>query len=658
MKYIHFLILTVGLLSHCFIIAQNSQYFYEQYAWDNNQNGRDVHFINDTTITICGNTITNETGKWDAFILKVGSHGNLMQLENHIEESTITSYRKIFSFDEQLTILGETLFLDDFPTSLNVANRLTKLDDTLGIQYSKWVSPNKDKVMSEGIKVGENYAISGHYVNNEDPIGFWQPYIAMIDSMGEVIWELELEGYEYNNRIGGLAWDEEENVLYAFGSINFISGQADLLFLKISIDGEIITLKETVSDMVESGGPMVKEGNYLYGISDYLTDSGYRFRVVKLSTLGTKVWEAQPFPNIRGSQGDIIVDNDGFIYTTGSILKNDNWEATLVKYDYSGNVLWKRIYGGLDDDYGYALANSPQGGLVITGRTESNTEGADVLLIKTNCMGLLTEPQAAFDYETNDIENGQEVFFENLSEFVYPDSIDGGHYLWDFGDGSTSNEISPSHTYPEEGGNYEVSLTAVVCQDTSIYQMCLFQDPELLCCLNINPLPTPAFNDDANINSLEVSFLNESENLYEDYTNSATSFWDFGDGNTSTDYHTYNAYEEPGVYKVSLSIILCNDTISLQRSLLVGDTTQTSLSEIALPSKVSVSPNPSSGSVTFSFAPQPKTQTLSLYNTMGQTIKESVIAPMSKTQEWQLGELPKGLYFWRLGEASGKLLLE
>ena len=60
--------------------------------------------------------------------------------------------------------------------------------------------------------------------------------------------------------------------------------------------------------------------------------------------------------------------------------------------------------------------------------------------------------------------------FTNTSLYVYPDSIDGGYYEWDFGDGSAlSNEVNPVHTYTE-AGEYQVKLTGIVCSDTSVYE--------------------------------------------------------------------------------------------------------------------------------------------------------------------------------------------
>jgi hypothetical protein len=72
------------------------------------------------------------------------------------------------------------------------------------------------------------------------------------------------------------------------------------------------------------------------------------------------------------------------------------------------------------------------------------------------------QPVAGFTTNTEDVETYQEITFTNTTE-------DGVTYLWDFGDGKTSTEESPKHTYVGDATSsfffiyetyYEVSLTA------------------------------------------------------------------------------------------------------------------------------------------------------------------------------------------------------
>jgi PKD repeat protein len=59
-------------------------------------------------------------------------------------------------------------------------------------------------------------------------------------------------------------------------------------------------------------------------------------------------------------------------------------------------------------------------------------------------------PRAFFHIDKDEPEVGEEIFFIN-------DSDHGKHFEWDFGDGYTSTEESPSHIYTGTG-SYEVAL--------------------------------------------------------------------------------------------------------------------------------------------------------------------------------------------------------
>lgn len=59
--------------------------------------------------------------------------------------------------------------------------------------------------------------------------------------------------------------------------------------------------------------------------------------------------------------------------------------------------------------------------------------------------------QAVFEYEILD-DNSGTVIFDNIS-------VNADSYSWDFGDGNTSNEKNPVHTYTR-GGSFPVLLTA------------------------------------------------------------------------------------------------------------------------------------------------------------------------------------------------------
>ena len=112
-------------------------------------------------------------------------------------------------------------------------------------------------------------------------------------------------------------------------------------------------------------------------------------------------------------------------------------------------------------------------------------------------------------------------------------------YKWDFGDGNTSIEQSPLHTYPQEAV-YSVSLSLTDrfgCTDT-------VSKPNLVTVSN--PVASFSISDSsATCPPLPVQVTNTSKS----YTSVS---WDFGDGNTSTLAQPFHYYTTPGKYNLVL----------------------------------------------------------------------------------------------------------
>ena len=117
-------------------------------------------------------------------------------------------------------------------------------------------------------------------------------------------------------------------------------------------------------------------------------------------------------------------------------------------------------------------------------------------------------------------------------------------WLWSFGDGNTSTEQNPTHTY-EVAGSYAVSLTVVNANgnDTEIKENYINVTGEV-------EVPVAAFtaSPTAGTPGTEVTFTDLSEN------NPTSWLWEFGDGSTSTLQNPTRSYEEYGKYTVSLTV--------------------------------------------------------------------------------------------------------
>ena len=115
-------------------------------------------------------------------------------------------------------------------------------------------------------------------------------------------------------------------------------------------------------------------------------------------------------------------------------------------------------------------------------------------------------------------------------------------YDWDFGDGSSSTEANPSHTYA--AGDYTATLTVTdneggISSDTVA--------------IHANAAPTAAASADVTSGDapLAVAFTG---NTSSDADGSIVSYsWDFGDGSSSTEANPSHTYA-PGVWTATLTV--------------------------------------------------------------------------------------------------------
>jgi outer membrane protein OmpA-like peptidoglycan-associated protein len=140
----------------------------------------------------------------------------------------------------------------------------------------------------------------------------------------------------------------------------------------------------------------------------------------------------------------------------------------------------------------------------------------------------------------------------------------GGHpdytYAWNFGDGSSSTEQNPSHTY-QAAGDYGASLT--VTDSKGMMSQCTVPlraiCPTLICGASGNPASGTV--------PLSVQFNGSATGgcppvLYS---------WDFGDGSTSVDQNPSHVFAKAGDYTASLTVTDAKGTVC-QKSISVKGT--------------------------------------------------------------------------------------
>ncbi len=128
--------------------------------------------------------------------------------------------------------------------------------------------------------------------------------------------------------------------------------------------------------------------------------------------------------------------------------------------------------------------------------------------------------------------------------------------FWNFGDGMTSTEASPHHTYAK-GGRYTVELTVTDRQGAKASARVTFS-------LNQEPVPFATAKLPNSFEDVPSKYISGELPLAVEFSSAASkdpdgtisSFeWDFGDGEKSAEPNPTHTYTEPGTYEVTLTAI-------------------------------------------------------------------------------------------------------
>ncbi len=143
----------------------------------------------------------------------------------------------------------------------------------------------------------------------------------------------------------------------------------------------------------------------------------------------------------------------------------------------------------------------------------------------------------------------RKVYFKNTSTPISPNA----HFVWKFGDGTTSNEVSPTHVYVTDG-NYTACL--VIESGACRKENCKL--------IEIRCSTPPPCNFEVKFN-WKFDEQNPLKVWFADQTGippgTAKYKWSFGDGTSSEDQNPVHQYLQPGTYTVCLKVYSNNNCI-------------------------------------------------------------------------------------------------
>ena len=633
-KILFILIISLFFIKNKNLTAQN-KYFEKQYAWDMIHNGFSILPNNQGNYVISGQAFDNDYS-WYSYSIEIDNYGTAFPSNRYLEfEPTYEGAMKEMIKTEYGFFLGGW--------GLNISN-----ESNLAKTY--YVMVNEEGVHIKSDTLGNtnyrhyNYTCTrtsdnGYFLAGEITTGTTlesiHPYLIKLNENGEQVWDSIYYNYPGRAYFNDIIPANDGSGYYAMGGLNLSTDEGDILLVKIDENGVII--QQNIYDLggQDYVGKFIqkKDGGFvILGVKHYFQSDNTV--IMNIDSSGQLLSETYGYYQDKFIEKVIELPDSslvftGFAYSDEGAFDNN---MQLLKLDKNFMFQWKRQYGGSADDYGYDIIEALDGGFIISGRTASNTDIVDLYVVKTNCMGLLTEPQADFSGELDNENLIATAYNESL--YVYPDSIDGGFFVWDFGDNSapitTENNDIQTHQY-HQAGQYTTTLLGIVCNDTSIVK-------KTYCIGTQNA-------------TADFSFTNQDIGLYsfsptENYQNAAF-LWNFGDNTMSNEQFPTHQFAQNGHYNITFSLILCNDTISYSQNVLV-DGVGISDKNNDLADKILLFPNPAKDELHINFTSfETENIQLSITDILGKTVLKQDFE--SKQGEnnilLQIDKLQTGYYF-------------
>jgi hypothetical protein len=247
-----------------------------------------------------------------------------------------------------------------------------------------------------GMNLDEGYSVQqtldGGYIivgyTNSFGAGIYDFYLIKTDSTGDTLWTRTYGGT--NEYFGYSVQQTSDGGYIIVGYIDFVW---DVYLIKTNASGDTLWTRiyDGTNEYFGYSVQQTSDGGYIIAGGIYYIGPGVDdVYLIKTDSTGDTLWTRTygGTGNDCGLSVQQTLDGGYIIVGYTNSFGAGNYDFYLIKTDSTGDTLWTRTYGGTNEDEGYSVQQTSDGGYIVVGYTASfGTSSADVYLIKTDSIG-------------------------------------------------------------------------------------------------------------------------------------------------------------------------------------------------------------------------------------------------------------------------------
>ena len=205
-------------------------------------------------------------------------------------------------------------------------------------------------------------------------------YVAKLSLEGKVLWENSFGG-DRDEYAGGIAGTNDGGALLVGDSESFSKkGYRDIYIVRLDKNGKMLTAKTIGGKLNDEANALTRtaDGNFMMAGSREIKSSGDAdFFLMKLNQNGEKIWARTLGEKYNDVLHAIAATPDGGIVATGKTrsYNSEQTDLPIMHFDKNGKLIWFKIYGFSYYDEGNAITMTKDGNYMVAGTTNSMGKG-------------------------------------------------------------------------------------------------------------------------------------------------------------------------------------------------------------------------------------------------------------------------------------------